>query len=59
VPDDLFLRAPKGRQAEHGIQQGEGIGSYVGHASGLFLIRAAAPIHFQIGFERNIRCALE
>jgi hypothetical protein len=25
MPDDLFLRAPKARQAEHGIQDGESV----------------------------------
>jgi hypothetical protein len=28
--DDSLLFAPKGRQAEHGIQHGEGVGGDVG-----------------------------
>ena len=32
MPDDLFLRAAKARQAEHGIQDGERVGSDAGPA---------------------------
>jgi hypothetical protein len=30
MPDDLFLRAPKARQAENGIQDGKRVGGDVG-----------------------------